>query len=71
MAADDLRDCRVLFKGLKLNISLIYSGVRDLEILNINLIRILIGTTVVRIASVIAAATPLCMVTAIPRATAS
>ena len=38
MAADDLRDCRVLFKGLKLNISLIYSGVRDLEILNINLV---------------------------------
>ena len=37
MAADDLRDCRVLFKGLKLNISLIYSGVKDFEILNINL----------------------------------
>ena len=31
MAADDLRDCRVLFKGLKLNISLIYSGVKDFE----------------------------------------
>ena len=37
MAADDLRDCRVLFKGLNLNISLIYSGVQDFEILNINL----------------------------------
>ena len=37
MAADDLRDCRVLFKGFKLNISLIYSGVKDFEILNINL----------------------------------
>ena len=37
MAADDLRDCRVLFTGLKLNISLIYLSVKDFEILNIKL----------------------------------